>query len=367
MSLLVLGRRLLPVVVTAGVLSPGAVAHAASVSLCISSKPNAAVTSPGTSGTCAAGSTAVALPASSTDQQTLLAVLPHMSFQASGVGGKPTIEISGVNVQVVNGSGSETTVNGEGNLVIGYNPFPAQQTGSHNLVMGTAGQNYTSFGGVLAGLNNHITAPEASVTGGESNFASGTASSISGGSENDATAFSSSVSGGNRNGAEGTDSSIFGGALNLANGTESAVSGGLANTASGLDSTAFGTENRANGDSGLAGGSLRQSISMNSSNWSTPGCCNSRAADWYTDDSGFVHLEGAVTQTNSNSVNGSDPNLIATLPAAASPPQAVYMIVHTLSGTYADLAISPSGQIFMIASPNTNPGFLSLEGITFRQ
>src|SRR3712207_9039769 len=63
----------------------------------------------------------VAIPESAADQETLLAILPHISYTATGVGGKPTIRFSGVNVQVVSGSGAtEGTVNGVGNLVVGY-------------------------------------------------------------------------------------------------------------------------------------------------------------------------------------------------------------------------------------------------------
>ena len=47
-------------------------------------------------------------------------------------GGKPTIQISGANLQLVNGSGSTETLNGAGNLVIGYDEMPGTQTGSHN-------------------------------------------------------------------------------------------------------------------------------------------------------------------------------------------------------------------------------------------
>jgi hypothetical protein len=367
MRLSVLSRRILPVIVTTAGLSGGVVAHAASVSLCVPSAPNKAVTSASKTGSCATGSTVVALPASTTDQQTLLSILPHVSFQASGVGGKPTIQFSGVNLQVVNGSGSETTLNGEGNLVIGYDPIPVTQTGSHNLVMGTEGQSYTSYGGLLGGLNNRITAPEASVTGGEANRATGRNSWVGGGAENEASGVGSAVSGGDQNGATGPESSIFGGDLNLASGAESAVAGGLANTASGFLSTAAGVENTASGEASSAGGSLRENVPLNSNNWSTPGCCDSRSAEWYTDSSGIVHLEGAVTQTNPNSVGGSNPNQIGTLPAEAAPPQTVFTIVHTDGGTYADLAINPQGQIFMLPSSNTNPAFLSLEGITYRR
>lgn len=60
-----------------------------------------------------------------------------------------------------------------------------------------------------------------------------------------------------------------------------------------------------------------------------------------------MHLQGAVTQV---SPTNTSLNLIGTLPAAASPCNTVYTIAHTLNGTYADVAITPQGQIFAIAS-----------------
>src|SRR5207248_7384912 len=72
-------------------------AGANSVSLCVS----ATAGQPVASGACSSGGTTVKLPASASDQRTLLAVLPHMSFISSGVGAKPTIRLTGVNVQIV--------------------------------------------------------------------------------------------------------------------------------------------------------------------------------------------------------------------------------------------------------------------------
>jgi hypothetical protein len=393
-------RRLLPVFVTAVGFSGGAIAHpATSVSLCVPSKANTAVTSASSTGTCASGSTAVALPSSSAAQQTLISILPHLSIQASGVGGKPTIQVSGVNLQLVNGSGSETTLNGEGNLVIGYDPKPQAQTGSHNLVFGTFGQSYTSYGGLVAGFNNQISGPEASivggfnntasgltadVTGGEANTASGQDAWIGGGLGNRATVADSAVSGGALNLASGSSSSILGGVNNVASGNDSSVSGGDGNTASGGNSSANsvggGASNTANGQDswvgggsdntvgttdGTAGGTQPQSVPLNS-NWTTTSCCGNRDPKWYIDDSGVVHLQGAVTQVSPTNTND---NLIGTLPPAASPSQTVYEIAHGLSGTYTDVAITPQGNIFAIASRQpavTDWGYVSLEGLTYR-
>ena len=401
MRLYAVRRRVLPVLVTAIGFSGGAVAQAAtSVSLCVPSTPNKAVSSASSTGTCTSGSTAVALPASSAAQQTLISILPHISFQAAGVGGKPTIQVSGVNLQLINGSGSETTLNGEGNLVIGYNPKPLTQTGSHNLVFGTTGQSYTSYGGILGGFNNQIAGPEASILGGFNSTATGVTAAITGGEANTASGQDSWIGGGLGNRATGPDSTVSGGAVNLASGSSGSVSGGVDNVASGNDSSvgggdsntasggnsvassvSGGTGNTASGqDSWIgggtfntagtsdqsAGGTAPQSVPLNP-NWSGSPCCGASGPQWYTDNSGVVHLEGAVAQFSPTNTNN---NLIGTLPAAASPSRTVYTVTHTLSGTYTDIAITPQGQIFAIASRSpavTDWGFVSLEGITYRQ
>ncbi len=62
--------------------------------------------------------------------------LPYIKFVSSGVGGKPTIQVSGANLQIVNGEGKENSVNGVGNLVVGYDGGTLgglTQTGSHDL------------------------------------------------------------------------------------------------------------------------------------------------------------------------------------------------------------------------------------------
>ena len=145
-------------------------------------------------------------------------ILPHIQFVASGVGKKPTVQFSGVNVQVVSGAGSTSgAVNGMGNLVIGYDENASlSQTGSHNLVLGEQ-QTFTSYGGIVAGFTNTISAPFASVTGGTKNQATGKEASISGGWTNT---------------AGGEDSSVSGGRENKANAEYSWLGGGLKNTVS---------------------------------------------------------------------------------------------------------------------------------------
>jgi hypothetical protein len=144
-----------------------------------------------------------------------------MRFVGNGVAGKPTVQFSGVNVQIVNGEGRTASTNGEGNLVIGYDEEPRIQTGSHDLVLGED-QEYTSFAGIIAGVMNTVTGEYASVTGGVANTVSGALSSVSGGEVNKVSGDLSWIGGGVLNEVfskgtpfeEGVLASIFGGSGN---------------------------------------------------------------------------------------------------------------------------------------------------------
>lgn len=74
--------------------------------------------------------------------------------------------IEGCNVHIRDGSGDTASTTGLGNLIIGYNRNSGNTTGTHNLVIGD-GHGYTSFGGFVAGHNNTLASPYASVSGGE--------------------------------------------------------------------------------------------------------------------------------------------------------------------------------------------------------
>ena len=220
---------------------------------CIPTTPGQAVVSGGTGSTpaCGAGTTAVLAP----------------TFESSGVGGKPTVEFSGVNVQIVSGSGSTSgTVNGEGNLIIGYaeNPSGHAQTGSNDLIVGT-NDGWTSFGELVAGNGNVAKASFAAAFGanntasgfgsfvtGHQNRALGAESAVVGGASNTAAAFYSSVFGG-CDGLAGSGSflaancgtgsfeqTVLGGFHNTASGGESSVTGGESNTAQGGLSSILG-------------------------------------------------------------------------------------------------------------------------------
>ncbi len=200
------------------------------------------------------------------------------------------ITFSGVNVHIVSGSGTtDGTVNGLGNLVVGYNEERTSgndKTGSHNIVIGSM-HNYSSYGGLVAGHNNSISGQYAAVSGGRNNIAAGYASSITGGGgpesfngniafadfsailggeanltgdgtcsfdlTNDdytctpgsdtAVGLQSTVSGGNGNIASGETSSVSGGLKNKATGVTSSISGGRSNTASNYQSSVSGGYN----------------------------------------------------------------------------------------------------------------------------
>lgn len=150
--------------------------------------------------------------------------------------------ISGTNLQVVDGSGSTTgPVNGFGNIIVGYNEGTQGQerTGSHNLVLGIE-NDFTSFGGVVAGEGNAISARAASVLGGSGNLANGPYASVGGGFLNEASGTNAVVSGGCENMATNTYSAVSGGRFALASGQWSSVTGGNTNKATAAYSSVSG-------------------------------------------------------------------------------------------------------------------------------
>lgn len=108
--------------------------------------------------------------------------------------------ITGANLCIVNGEGSTSTTNGLGNLIIGYNASGTyehlERGGSHNLVLGWQNQ-YSSYGGIVAGQGNWILGAFASVTGGTGSSAQGDYSSVTGGANHLAVGRFSSIFGGN--------------------------------------------------------------------------------------------------------------------------------------------------------------------------
>jgi hypothetical protein len=259
---------------------------------CIPTTAGQAVVSGGDSASgpsCGSGATAVLAP----------------TYVAAGIDGKPTVKFAAVNVQILDGSGATSTVNGTGNLVLGYDEDAGSQSGSHNLILGED-QTATSFADVIGGLANTVSGPYAAAFGevnnvsgngafaaGDANIASGSVSSVTGGNNNVASGELSSISGGERNTASGTQSavtggedntagepltSVFGGWANVANTGFGAVFGGCANAVGPTaatdpgcgnqldnDTVVGGYDNRADGDlSFVAGGNRSQALGWNS-------------------------------------------------------------------------------------------------------
>jgi hypothetical protein len=259
------------VLVSVALMSASASA-ATSTTLCVPTGENTPVKTTLKNGTCASTKTEKytltefqnKLPLSEAEVKTLQGILPCIKSVEKGIDEKPTVQFHGCNVQIVNGQGATETTNGVGNLVIGYdelrkegvNEF-APQTGSHNLVLGI-GQSFTAFGGLLAGVDNTLSArwasvsgglgntasaPFTSISGGINNVASGEVASVSGGSSNVASSFQASVSGGSENTAAAEYSSISGGERNLiphSGGQVQWIGGGQENEAAGNKSAIFG-------------------------------------------------------------------------------------------------------------------------------
>ena len=88
---------------------------------------------------------------SKTEQEELKELRKYAKVIPSGIDGKPTVQVSDANVQVVaNPAGHEGETNGLGNVVVGADEEPFKQTGSNNLVLGGKAQEFTSYGGILA-------------------------------------------------------------------------------------------------------------------------------------------------------------------------------------------------------------------------
>ena len=158
------------------------------------------------------------------------AVIPGLSDHVS-VEDDQTLLISGVNLQLVNGAGSTSAVNGLGNLIVGYNESDSLTTergGSHNLVMGRWNQ-YGSFSGIAHGLRNSVLDDESAVIAGSNNVVSGVRSAVFGGDQNTASGNKVVAMGGVQNEAKGSVTSILGGSNNVSDGTASVIVGGAAN------------------------------------------------------------------------------------------------------------------------------------------
>lgn len=229
------------------------------------------------------------------EQEALKDVLPYVKFVASGVGGKPTIQFSGVNVQIVNGGGKTYTTNGAGNLVLGYDEGVGAQTGSHNLVLG-AEQTFTSFGGIISGEHNaliqsnaaaiggehnSVKAEKAVAVGGEENVANNHVATVLGGKGNAATADSSSVTGGAENTASGENATVTGGQDNTASAPYATIGGGHSNSATAeWASVTGGRGNHANGFASSISGGCKNLTGVGSLPLTAEGCALKSPGEW---------------------------------------------------------------------------------------
>ncbi len=205
-------------------------------------------------------------------ESSVMALAPYLQVTP---GATPKAQLSGINLQIVNGTGKTWLVNGTGNLIIGYdaprtlvNYFCSDgayidetscwahqgiwaishKSGSHYLVIGD-GNNYSAYGGIVVGNSNTSTNGYASVIGGTENTARAAFATVSGGYDNTATGSGATVSGGNHNAASGDYATVSGGFANVASGFWTSVSGGSNNAASGVGASVSGGHiNRASSD-----------------------------------------------------------------------------------------------------------------------
>ena len=189
-----------------------------------------------------------------TDNAALQAKLAYVSVEPGvleGLAG-PHVIFEGCNVHVRNGSVGTSTLNGLGNLIVGYNEDATSddtRSGSHNLVVGKE-HTYTKDSGIVAGDDNSITGALACAVGGQGNTASGGSSLVAGGYGNTASANFSLVTGLGNTATSGI-APMATGSGNTASGNYSFVAGS-GNTASGNSSLAAGNGNTASGSNSFA-------------------------------------------------------------------------------------------------------------------
>jgi len=153
-----------------------------------------------------------------------------------------SIIFSGANVYVQSGSGGTAgTVNGLGNLVLGYDEDDGadDKSGSHNLVLGVE-HSYSSYGGLLSGQNNAVTdAHSSSISGSNNTVTSSFAAAVAGGANTVSGQRAASL-GGAASTISGSYAAIVGGSSSTASGTYSVVVAGGSHEVSGLYAAAVG-------------------------------------------------------------------------------------------------------------------------------
>ena len=137
----------------------------------------------------------------------VMALEPYVSVDEDAESSGARVVLTRVNLQVVNGLNETASINGYGNVIIGYDEVNTwdfnrcsdgqyanqvdcesageiwditHKTGSHNLVLGSE-NSYSQYGGLVAGYRNFINRSYATISGGALNTAMGEFSSIMGG------------------------------------------------------------------------------------------------------------------------------------------------------------------------------------------
>ena len=186
--------------------------------------------------------------------------------------------VDGCNLHVQNGAGQTGTVNSYGNLIIGYNKNEGSiRTGSHNLVVGDL-HGYTSYGGIVTGIENTLDGANATILGGGQNHANYISAVILGADRGQADgnviliggqrnygsvdAHFGAVVGGIENQVTGPTSVVVAGMLNVASGGNSLVCGGTENTAGGgADVACGGSRNKTTGSASVLVGGNQNAVS----------------------------------------------------------------------------------------------------------
>lgn len=130
------------------------------------------------------------------------------------------------------------------------------RSGSHNIVLGTM-NSYESYGGIVNGNLNRITAPYASVIASSRSNATGDTSGVFGGRRGNASGSHAAICGGEDAWARGTYATVLGGTVNQAAGRHSTVTGGTRCSAiGGASSVSGGLDRIVRAPNAWAAGSL---------------------------------------------------------------------------------------------------------------
>ena len=233
---------------------------------------------------------------------------------------RPSVRISGANLQVVNNSGSTQTANGVGNLILGDDELRTagdatcsvitlttvgqclagggvwslnHRTGSHNVIVGDL-HNYTAYASLVSGRGNDVRNIYASAIGGNSNLATGDYGVIVGGVLNTVEGTSTVVAGGTGNRARGTITGVFGGSGNGAGIEKSVVVGGVLNEALGEGSVVVGgSANQTLGTWSLVAGGV-SNLASSTGSLVSGGNSNLATGNYSSVSGGFDHIAAGV-------------------------------------------------------------------------